>query len=211
MELNILAWILLTWFWPLNSAETLPKFNTASGHNCWLSTLSTLSFSAVSELLCSMRCRTTGSHSFMYENGSCEILETYWPAEDIVMYKEYDNTTEREVAKNKPVSASPNYGSDFPPRAVDGDATTFYHSANNEKTPWFMVDLGGGFLVSKVRVLPRPYLDDTHRFVDTQVLVDLGLHGLVFGVPIKRDKEEEEEEEEKEKEEEEEKEKEEED
>ncbi|KAF2361179.1 Galactose-binding domain-like [Trinorchestia longiramus] len=126
---------------------------------------------AVSELLCSMRCSTTGWESFQFENGTCEVLKAHWPTDDMVRYKEYGNTTELEVARHKPISASPNYGSNLPPLAVDGDITTFYHSATNLNTPWIMVDLGGGFLVTKVRILPRDYVDYSHRFMDAQVLV----------------------------------------
>lgn len=67
--------------------------------------------------------------------------------------------TYEDVALNKPATESTTYPGTSPSWGNDGDFDTQQHtfgSGGGEKNPWFMVDLGGEFLVQKLRIWNRP-------------------------------------------------------
>ncbi|XP_047739321.1 uncharacterized protein LOC125178784 [Hyalella azteca] len=77
----------------------------------------------------------------------------------------------REVARGRPVTASPNWADHVKENAVDGRNDTKYHSDTTgaNPKPWLLVNLVGSMWVKKIRVLPyvggKPYRVTDYQFL----------------------------------------------
>ncbi|XP_042884617.1 uncharacterized protein LOC122261153 [Penaeus japonicus] len=131
------------------------------------------------KMICAFQCRSRLCTAFSFEDGLCRMYnigegDGTYPSSNVASYKtSQDNFFEAASITRSSVYIYNNVPYDGE-NAIDGDVTTYFHSAVNDMNPWWCLELSEPAMVKTVRLFPSiKLLFHIRRFNNIEVRVGM--------------------------------------